>query len=572
MASISTYPPPAYAAPSYPVHVEAVSQPVASRWLWLVKWLLAIPHYFVLVFLWIAFTAVSVIAFFAILFTGRYPRGLFEFNVGVLRWSWRVAYYSYGALATDRYPPFTLNEVDDYPAHLRVDYPEHLSRGLVLVKWWLLAIPHYIVTGIFVGSGVWAVREANNPQNWQWVWGGGLIGILVLVAAVVLLVTGTYPRTVYDLLLGVNRWVLRVAAYVSLMTDEYPPFRLDMGGPEPSPALLMPTGPTAPGYSATATSGTPAADAPTGAPQEGTFDRAVGPPASSAAGPPPTTSGPGPGPGSGPVQTYGQVQQPPGQQQPPPSSVQQRWTTGRVVGLVVGILVLLLGFGLISAGTAGLIADRNVRDGGYLVGPTQRMTSPGYAVVSEDVIINTPGVTERLPENIVGRLRITVTPLDQTRPVFVGVASLADADRYLAGVTRTTGWSGSNDNGVLQQGTSPAAPPQSAGIWDTQASGLGRQNIMWTPRSGDWSLVVMNADASAGVANNIRFDATVPWLRTLGFVALGIGVLFLAGGAVLIAVVATRASRGSQAPGSGSPSGQTQPTNTEPTNTGGATH
>jgi len=126
-------------------------------------------------------------------------------------------------------------EVDDYPAHLQVDYPEHLSRGLVLVKWWLLAIPHYIVTGIFVGSGVWAVREANNPQNWQWVWGGGLIGILVLVAAVVLLFTGNYPRTVYDLLLGVNRWVLRVSAYVGLMTDEYPPFRLDVGGNERPP-------------------------------------------------------------------------------------------------------------------------------------------------------------------------------------------------------------------------------------------------------------------------------------------------------------------------------------------------
>ncbi|HEX5510732.1 MAG TPA: DUF4389 domain-containing protein, partial [Actinomycetales bacterium] len=521
-----------------------------------------------LMFLWIAFTAVSVIAFFAILFTGRYPRGLFEFNVGVLRWSWRVAYYSYGALATDRYPPFTLNEVDDYPAHLRVDYPEHLSRGLVLVKWWLLAIPHYIITGIFVGSGVWAVREANNAQNWQWVWGGGLIGILVLVAAVALLVTGTYPRTVYDLLLGVNRWVLRVAAYVSLMTDEYPPFRLDMGGQEPDAALLMPAGPTS----------------PTGTYEGATFDRAVGPPATPAAGPPPTS---GPGPAVGPAQNapaptqqapgpapQGPVQQPPGQlppaQQPPiqqPSvqqpSVQQRWTTGRVVSLVVGILVLLLGFGLVIGGTAALIADRSVRDGGYLIGPTQRMTSPGYAVVSEDVIINTPGVTERLPQNVIGNMRVTVTPLDPTRPVFVGVASLADANQYLAGVTRTTGWSGTTDNGVLQQGTGPATPPQSAGIWDASASGIGRQSIVWTPRSGDWSLVVMNADASAGVTSNIRFDATLPWLGTLGGVALGIGVLFLAGGAILVAVAATRASRGAPAPGSGS-SGST--------NTDGATH
>jgi hypothetical protein len=180
---------------------------------------LIIPHVIVLVFLWIAFIVVSVVAFFAILFTERYPRGLFEFNVGVLRWTWRVAFYSYSALGTDRYPPFTLKPIPDYPARLEVAYPERLSRGLVLVKWWLLAIPHYIVVAFFEGG-------------FGHFWGPGLIGVLVLFAAVVLLFKQHYPRDMFDLVMAMNRWTFRVVAYAALMRDEYPPFRLDIGPTE----------------------------------------------------------------------------------------------------------------------------------------------------------------------------------------------------------------------------------------------------------------------------------------------------------------------------------------------------
>jgi hypothetical protein len=206
----------AVAAP-YPVDIEARLDEPLSPWLWLVKWFLAIPHYIVLAFLWLAFSVLTVIAFFAILFTGRYPRGMFDFNVGVLRWTWRVGYYATNAIATDRYPPFALGEAD-YPADVTIPYPARLSRGLVLVKWWLLAIPHLVIVSAFLGWWGPAADIFAAP---------GILPVLVLVAGFVLLFRGRYPRDVFHLVIGINRWCLRVAAYVFLMRDEYPPFRLD---------------------------------------------------------------------------------------------------------------------------------------------------------------------------------------------------------------------------------------------------------------------------------------------------------------------------------------------------------
>jgi hypothetical protein len=197
---------------SYPVTLKGELTEPLSPWLWLVKWFLLIPHYIVLAFLWLAFVICWIIALFAILFTNKYPKGLFDFNVGVLRWTWRVGFYGYLALGTDKYPPFTLKP-GDYPADLEVAYPEKLSPGQVLIKWWLLAIPHYIVVSFFQG-GV-------GPRA------GGLVLVLAIFAGFVLLFKGSYHKDIFNLIMGMNRWSFRVAGYAALMTDSYPPFRLD---------------------------------------------------------------------------------------------------------------------------------------------------------------------------------------------------------------------------------------------------------------------------------------------------------------------------------------------------------
>lgn len=205
----------------YPVRLEGEPTEHLSRWLWLVKWLLLIPHFFCLFFLFVTLVLATIAAFFVLLFTGRYPRGLFDWNVGVLRWAWRVSFYGYSALGTDLYPPFTMGEAPSYPATLEIDYPEEQRSGLPLIGWWLLGIPQYTIAGLLAGGGLGWAR-----------YGAGVVGVLVFVIGMLLLFRNRYPRDVFDVLMGFNRWVMRVAAYALLMTPEYPPFRVDSGARE----------------------------------------------------------------------------------------------------------------------------------------------------------------------------------------------------------------------------------------------------------------------------------------------------------------------------------------------------
>ena len=501
---------------TYPVHVDAELDTRLSRWLWLVKWLLVLPHYVVLFFLWLAFAVLSVVAFFGILFTGRYPRSIFEFNVGVLRWSWRVAYYAYGALGTDRYPPFTLHEVPDYPAHFEVEYPEHLSRGLVLVKWWLLAIPHYIVVGLLVGGTGYAVQSGNDQS---FVWGAGLIGLLVCVAGVLLLFTGRYPQGLFDLVLGLNRWVLRVAGYAGLMTDKYPPFSLEQGGHESGGSATLVAPPPAPAPPAPAPAPTPPATTPA-------------PPSATAPTPPPPSQPP---PASQPPPPS---QPPPAFQPPPPSGPgaahTSAWTAGRVISLVLGCLFVLMSVGLGLPAAALVAADLGARDdAGFLMSNSHTISTPTYAMTSSNLSLHVTAPPAFMPDSVLGDTKLTATGR-AGQATFIGIAPTSQVRAYLAGVQyeRLTDIRDGSPVFADHPGQAPAVPPDQAGIWTVRSSGTGTQSIVWAPENGDWTVVVMNSDGSQGVTVAATAGAEVP---AIGWV-IGI-MLVLAGAALLVGIV-----------------------------------
>jgi uncharacterized protein DUF4389 len=467
---------------AYALRVEADLEPGLSRWLWLVKWFLALPHFIVLWFLWVAYGVLTVVAFFVILVTGRYPRSIFEFNVGVLRWSWRVADYAFGVLATDRYPPFTLAEVPGYPAHLEVAYPERLSRGLVLIKWWLLAIPHYLIVGILAGGGSWV---AWNLGRTDWSPGTGLIGLLVLIAALILAFTGQYPRGLFDLILGLNRWVLRVLAYVGLMTDQYPPFRLDTGGREPAGTLSIPPGPPA-----------PAPPAPTG---------------TGYAPVPPAAGGGGGRPG---------------------------WSAGRIVAVVAGALLTMVAIGSLGGGGFGLWADQTQRDAaGFLTTSARQLTTATYALSTDRIHLGGgPGSLD--VRRIVGTVRIRVTSAAATGPVFVGIAPADQAAAYLGGVAHTVvrdvGGTQRIVSYLTSQGAAPPTRPTAQRFWAASSVGSGSQTITWPARPGSWTLLAMNADGTRGLDLRADVGATVPWLLRAAIGLLVVGTVLLVAGVLLI--------------------------------------
>lgn len=184
----------------YPVITEFDRQDEYSRLLPLVKWLLLIPHWFALVFVGFAAYFAIIGAFFAVLFTGRYPRGIHRFVTGVFRWSQRV--YAYGLLMTDRYPPFSLEHDEDYPARFDIAYTERIANWRPLVHW-LLAIPYAIVGAVLI----WIAY------------------FVVVVAFFSILFTKKFPETLFDFNVVALRWQNRSTGYSLWLTERYPPWQ-----------------------------------------------------------------------------------------------------------------------------------------------------------------------------------------------------------------------------------------------------------------------------------------------------------------------------------------------------------
>lgn len=187
-------------AAAYPVRFDIqYPQQQLSRGLLFAKWILAIPHFLIVSALGNLQGVITLIAFFAILFTKRYPRELFDFYVKCNRWAANVT--AYAGFFRDEYPAFGWDRGQYPPVTFDVEYPRELSRWLIFVKW-LLAFPHYIALAVMF-----------------------LIAVFVwIVAWFAILFTGQFPRGMFDFLVGVLRWSYRVQLYAGLLRDEYPPF------------------------------------------------------------------------------------------------------------------------------------------------------------------------------------------------------------------------------------------------------------------------------------------------------------------------------------------------------------
>jgi hypothetical protein len=170
------------------------------------KLALLIPHLVILSFLGIAASVVTYIGYWAVLITGKYPEVLFNFLVGVQRWSARTDSWLYGL--ADSYPPFSLT-APDYPASYEVGYPESSSRWRALLGVLILPKLAFLVPHFAILYGLWLASFAA-----------------IYVGYWIALIRGRYPAELFEFVSGVQRWSYRTEAWLAGLTDRYPPLGL----------------------------------------------------------------------------------------------------------------------------------------------------------------------------------------------------------------------------------------------------------------------------------------------------------------------------------------------------------
>jgi hypothetical protein len=220
-------------------------------------------------------------------------------------------------------------------------------------------------------------------------------------------------------------------------------------------------------------------------------------------------------------------------------------SAGRVLLIVLGSIGVLFGLAVLAGGGFLLWADRTQRDDGYLTTPTERFATPTYALTRSRLEVDTEGAKWVLNEDWFGKIRIRGESTDE-KTVFIGIGPQADVARYLGAVAHANVQDVDFDpfraTYLPIAGGAPQGPPTDQGFWAASASGVGTQTLTWKVRDGDWSVVLMNADGSRGVAADIDLGAKMSFLL---WVAIGllIGGVLVVGGSTALVLLAARTRR-----------------------------
>jgi hypothetical protein len=204
----------------------------------------------------------------------------------------------------------------------------------------------------------------------------------------------------------------------------------------------------------------------------------------------------------------------------------------------------LISVGLLGGGGTALWADLSHRDeAGYVTTSAHSFSTAGSALATEPVELGDPGVAWLYSTVILGEVRIRVAPVDPGSTLFVGIGPSADVDGYLSGVSQTVISDFWTERLEATGGGTPGSAPGTQDFWVAAVSGTGPQTLTWDPANGSWTVVVMNADAQAGVNVKADLGATMPTLMAIAVGTLALGGLFLIGGVLLIGGAIRRSRR-----------------------------